>query len=92
MKPFVLYKWFIGMPAFGLAQKPEDLFFRVFALSHVRNSPKLTDFSEISLVRYVGSRSKWHPAQGTCTAITSSTVCKLRSFNKDESMAFAYIS
>ena len=36
---------------FDLPQKANDLFFPVFALSHVRHSPKLTYASEISLVR-----------------------------------------
>lgn len=41
----------------NLTQKPDDLLFCVFALSHVRHSPKLTDPSEISLARYTGSTS-----------------------------------
>ena len=42
--------------SFRLPQKANDLLFCVFALSHVRHSPNLTDPLEISLVRYVGEQ------------------------------------
>jgi hypothetical protein len=43
---------------FNLLDETNDLLFRVFALSHRRHSPELTDASEISSVRYDGSRSR----------------------------------
>ena len=33
---------------FDLTQKPDDLFFRVFAISHVRHAPKVTNPPGIS--------------------------------------------
>jgi hypothetical protein len=50
-----------------LLQEANDLLFAVFAFSHTRHSPNLTDPSEYLLVRYQGSRS-----EVVCVSCTSS--------------------